>query len=49
VKFIEKNNDIHMDLRWEKVKSLISDKKQLYLEYLGIDISQTRNNPYTIY
>jgi len=49
VKFIEKNNDIHMDLRWEKVKSLISDKKQLYLEYLGIDISQTRCNPYTIY
>jgi len=49
IKFIDKNNEVHMDLRWEKVKSLINEKKQLYLEYLGIDISQTRNNPYTIY
>lgn len=49
VKFIEKNNDVHIDLRWEKVKSRIDEKKQLYLEYLGIDISKTRNNPYTIY
>jgi len=49
VKSIDKNNDIHMNLRWEKVKSLIDEKKQLNLDYLGIDISQTRNNPYTIY
>jgi len=49
IKMIDKNKDIHIQLRYEKVKSLVNDDKLLYLDYLGIDISQTRNNIYTIY
>lgn len=49
INMIDKNKDIHIQLRYEKVKSLVNDSKLLYLNYLGIDISQTRNNIYTIY
>lgn len=49
IKMIDKNKDIHIQLRYEKLKSLVNDNKLLYLDYLGIDISQTRNNIYTIY
>lgn len=49
IKLIEDNPNIHINLRWEKSKSFIEEKKQLYLDYLGIDISQKRNNEFTIY
>lgn len=50
VNLIDKNKKEHIQLRWEKAKSLIEEKKQLYLEYLGINISVTdRECIYTIY
>lgn len=50
IELIENNPNEHIQLRWEKVKSLIKEKKQLYLEYLGIDISKTgKYNIFTIY
>jgi len=49
IKMIDKNKNIHIQLRYEKVKSLIDDSKLLYLNYLGINISQIKNNIYTIY
>lgn len=41
---IDKNSDFNMNMKWELVKNLIDNKKQLNLEYLGIDISKHRHN-----
>ena len=49
VKMIDINNDTRIDLRWEKVKNLIDEKKQLYLEYLGLDISKKGKNIFATY
>lgn len=50
VNLIDKKSNEHIQLKWEKAKSLIEEKKQLYLEYLGINISITdRKCIYTIY
>jgi hypothetical protein len=52
-KFIKKieNNNEKFDLRLEKAKSFIEEKKQIYLEILGIDINQNPNlkSKFTIY
>lgn len=49
VKMIDNNKDIKIDLRWEKAKDLIDEKKQFYLEYLGLDISQKAKNIFSTY
>lgn len=50
-KFIKKieNNNEKFDLRLEKAKSFIDEKKQIYLEILGIDINPNSNSKFTIY
>lgn len=52
-KFIKKiddnNNNQRFELRLEKAKSLIEEKKQIYLEILGIDINPNSKSKFTIY
>jgi hypothetical protein len=48
IKKIENNNE-KFDLRLEKAKSFIDEKKQIYLEILGIDINPKSKSKFTIY
>ena len=50
-KFIKKieNTNEKFDLRLEKAKTFINEKKQIYLEILGIDINPNSNSKFTIY
>lgn len=44
------NSDTNINMRWELLKNQIDNKKQLVLNYLGIDISTSnRKSIYTIY
>jgi hypothetical protein len=44
------NSDTNINMRWELLKNEIDNKKQLVLNYLGIDISTSnRKSIYTIY
>jgi len=50
-KYIKKidNNNERFELRFEKCKKEIEEKKEIYLDILGINVNPKINNIYTIY